>query len=144
MMRLALRGSVSLAFALALLAPRSMRARRTTATTLLRGGKYQQAIAALNKVPASDSDWAASQRDLVRAYATIGKYDEAEAAARRAVLSPKGGMRLESARRSADHARQARGRGERVRPRAADAGQPHRVASISPCCTTTAATATRR
>jgi tetratricopeptide (TPR) repeat protein len=91
MMRLALRGSVSLTFALALLMPRSMAA-QDDGHDLFRAGKYQQAIAALNKVPASDSDWAASQRDLVRAYAAIGKYDEAEAAGRRAVLSPKGGI----------------------------------------------------
>jgi tetratricopeptide (TPR) repeat protein len=90
-MRLALRGSASLAFALALFAPRSMAA-QDDGHDLFRGGKYQQAIAALNKVPASDSDWAASQRDLVRAYAAVGKYDEAEAAGRRAVLSPKGGI----------------------------------------------------
>jgi cellulose synthase operon protein C len=57
---------------------------------LYRSGKYQEAITALGKVPANDSDWAAAQRDLVRAYATIGKYDEAEAAARRASASPKG------------------------------------------------------
>ncbi len=59
---------------------------------LLRGGKYQEAIAALSKVAAKDSDWSAAQRDLVRAYATIGKYDEAEAAARRAIASPKGAV----------------------------------------------------
>jgi tetratricopeptide (TPR) repeat protein len=91
MMRLVLRGSASLAFALALFAPRSVAA-QDDGHDLFRGGKYQQAIAALNKVPASDSDWAASQRDLVRAYAAIGKYDEAEAAGRRAVLSPKGAI----------------------------------------------------
>ena len=91
MMRLALRGFVSLTFALALLIPRSMAA-QDDGHDLFRAGKYQQAIAALNKVPASDSDWAASQRDLVRAYAAVGKYDEAEAAGRRAVLSPKGGI----------------------------------------------------
>ncbi len=90
MMRLALRGAMSATLALALIAPRSMAA-QDDGHDLFRGGKYQQAIAALNKVPASDSDWAASQRDLVRAYAAIGKYDEAEAAGRRAVLSPKGG-----------------------------------------------------
>src|SRR5262249_24791866 len=70
-------------------APRALAA-QDDGHDLLRTGKYQAAIAALSKVPASDSDWAAAQRDLVRAYATIGKYDEAEAAARRAAASPKG------------------------------------------------------
>ncbi len=143
MKRFALRGSASLAFALALFAPRSMAA-QDDGHDLLRGGKYQQAIAALNKVPASDSDWAASQRDLVRAYATIGKYDEAEAAARRAVLSPKGRASLESARRSADR----RGASAR-RPRARSSARGRRRTassppSISPCCTSIAASATAR
>jgi tetratricopeptide (TPR) repeat protein len=57
---------------------------------LLRSGKYQEAITALAKVPLADSDWVAAQRDLVRAYASIGKYDEAESAARRAIPTPKG------------------------------------------------------
>ena len=56
----------------------------------LRTGKYQEAIALLQKVPQSDSDWAAAQRDLARAYATIGKYDEAENTARRAAAAPRG------------------------------------------------------
>ena len=59
---------------------------------LFRTGKYQEAIALLSKVPASDSDWVAAQRDLVRAYATIGKYDEAERVAPRDVA--KGGSAL--------------------------------------------------
>ena len=56
----------------------------------LRIGKYQQAIALLQKVPSSDSGYIAAQRDLVRAYATIGKYDEAESAARRAAAGRNG------------------------------------------------------
>ena len=59
---------------------------------LLHAGKYQEAIVALSKVPPADSDWASAQRDLVRAYATTGKYDEAEAAARKAIASPKGAL----------------------------------------------------
>src|SRR6476660_7569703 len=59
----------------------------------LRTGKYQEAIAQLLKVPASDSQWIDAQRYLVRAYATIGKYDEAEAAARRGTAA-KGGNAL--------------------------------------------------
>src|SRR6185437_5108743 len=43
--------------------------------------------------PPTDSDWVDAQRDLVRAYATIGKYDEAETSARRAVTA-KGGKDL--------------------------------------------------
>ncbi|HET7372356.1 MAG TPA: tetratricopeptide repeat protein, partial [Gemmatimonadaceae bacterium] len=56
----------------------------------LRSGKYQQAIALLQKVPSSDSGYIAAQRDLVRAYATIGRYDEAENAARRGTASRNG------------------------------------------------------
>jgi tetratricopeptide (TPR) repeat protein len=49
----------------------------------LRTGKYQEAITILSKVPPTDSQWMSVQRDLVHAYATTGRYDEAEAAARR-------------------------------------------------------------
>jgi tetratricopeptide (TPR) repeat protein len=56
----------------------------------LKTGKYQEAIAILSKVPASDSQWIGAQRDLVHAYATIGKYDEAELAARRASAGKNG------------------------------------------------------
>src|SRR5436189_2687671 len=59
----------------------------------LRAGRYQEAIAMLSKVPPTDSEWVAAQRDLVRAYATIGKYDEAENTARRAIAA-KGGKDL--------------------------------------------------
>ena len=58
----------------------------------LRTGKYQEAITLLQKVPQSDSDWAAAQRDLARAYATIGKYDEAENTARRAAATSTGAL----------------------------------------------------
>ncbi|MDB4877613.1 MAG: hypothetical protein JWM41_4059 [Gemmatimonadetes bacterium] len=59
----------------------------------LRTGKYQAAIAILSKVPASDSEWFGAQLDLVHAYATIGKYDDAENTARRATAA-KGGSEL--------------------------------------------------
>ena len=59
----------------------------------LRTGKYQEAITILAKVPASSEDYAAAQRDLTRAYATIGKYDEAELTARKATAG-KGGALL--------------------------------------------------
>lgn len=56
----------------------------------LHTGKYDEAIAIFSKVPQSDSAWLAAQRDLVRAYATIGKYDDAERTARRATSTPQG------------------------------------------------------
>jgi tetratricopeptide (TPR) repeat protein len=59
----------------------------------LRTGKYQEAITILSKVPASSEDYAAAQRDLARAYATIGKYDDAELTARKATTG-KGGAIL--------------------------------------------------
>jgi tetratricopeptide (TPR) repeat protein len=60
------------------------------ATQLLRTGKYEQAAAAFAKVPASDDEWVAAQRGLVRSLMAVGKYDEAEAAARRATTAAKG------------------------------------------------------
>jgi tetratricopeptide (TPR) repeat protein len=56
----------------------------------LRAGRYTDAIEALKKVPAGDSAWARAQRLLVRANATIGRYDDAEAIARRATATPRG------------------------------------------------------
>ncbi|HEY9226289.1 MAG TPA: tetratricopeptide repeat protein, partial [Gemmatimonadaceae bacterium] len=53
-------------------------------------GKYQEAISILSKVPAADSQWVDAQRYLARTYATTGKYDDAELAARRATTA-KGG-----------------------------------------------------
>ena len=99
MKRFTLRDAMSLVFVVALSIPAAALAQTPKPVfrgtedghDLLQTGKYQDAIAALKKVPASDSDWAASQRDLVRAYAAIGKYDEAEAAGRLAAASPKGG-----------------------------------------------------
>jgi len=60
------------------------------ATQLLRTGKYEQAAAAFAKVPATDDEWVSAQRGLVRSLVAVGKYDEAEAAARRATTAPKG------------------------------------------------------
>ena len=60
------------------------------ATQLLRTGKYDQAAAAFAKVPPTDDDWVSAQRGLVRSLVAVGKYDEAESAARRATSSPKG------------------------------------------------------
>jgi tetratricopeptide (TPR) repeat protein len=60
------------------------------ATTLLRSGKYQEAAAAFAKVPASSDDWVEAQRGLVRSLVAVGKYDEAENAARRATAAAHG------------------------------------------------------
>ena len=54
------------------------------AQELLRSGKYAEAGAAFAKVPLADSGWATAQRGLVRSLSAVGKYDEAESAARRA------------------------------------------------------------
>ena len=47
-------------------------------------GKYDEAIRVLSRVPASGDDGVDAQRLLVRALRTVGKYQEAEDAARRA------------------------------------------------------------
>ena len=60
------------------------------ATQLLRTGKYAEAATQFSRVPQSDDDWAAAQKGLVRAYMAVGKYDEAEAAARKATVAPNG------------------------------------------------------
>jgi tetratricopeptide (TPR) repeat protein len=54
-----------------------------TGRDALRTGKYQDAISILSRVPASNDEWVSVQRDLVHAYAAIGKYDDAENTARR-------------------------------------------------------------
>ena len=56
----------------------------------LRTGKYQDAIAQLSKVAPIDSQWISAQRDLVRAYETVGRYDDAENTARRAMTAKDG------------------------------------------------------
>jgi tetratricopeptide (TPR) repeat protein len=60
------------------------------ATEMLRSGRYQEAAAAFAKVPAASDDWVAAQRGLVRSLMAVGKYDDAESAARQATTSPKG------------------------------------------------------
>jgi len=60
------------------------------ATQLLRTGKYAEAAAAFSRVPQSDDDWMTAQRGLVRSLVAVGRYDEAEAAARKATTAPKG------------------------------------------------------
>ena len=44
----------------------------------------------LSRVPRSDSSWIAAQRELAKARATVGKYDEAELGARLAAAAPGG------------------------------------------------------
>ena len=56
----------------------------------LRAGKYKEAIAILAKISPTDSDWVLAQKYLVDAYSITGRYDEAEAAARKATSTPKG------------------------------------------------------
>jgi len=60
------------------------------ATQMLRSGKYAEAAAAFAKIPASDDDWVTAQKGFVRSLVAVGKYDEAENAARRATSSAKG------------------------------------------------------
>jgi tetratricopeptide (TPR) repeat protein len=57
----------------------------------LRTGKYAEAIAQLAKIAPTDSQWFAAQRDLVHAYATVGRYDDAENTARRGASAKGGG-----------------------------------------------------
>jgi tetratricopeptide (TPR) repeat protein len=60
----------------------------------LRTGKYKEAIAILSKVAPADSGWVEAQRNLVRAYATIGRYDDAENTARKATTTAKNAAQL--------------------------------------------------
>jgi len=62
----------------------------------LRSGKYKEAVATLSKISPTDSDWVVAQRYLIDAYAITGRYDEAEAAARKAVASQNGRQLLNS------------------------------------------------
>jgi tetratricopeptide (TPR) repeat protein len=85
------RGASGLCLATLLLLPCITHAQALDdATQLLRTGKYEQAAAAFAKVPATDDEWVSAQRGLVRSLVAVGKYDEAEAAARRATTAPKG------------------------------------------------------
>ena len=55
-----------------------------------RSGKYTAAIAIFSKISQTDSDWVEAQRLLVRSLTTVGKYDDAEATARRATSAKNG------------------------------------------------------
>lgn len=71
----------------------SARGQQDDGQEALRTGKYQDAIALLSKVPASDSSWIDAQRDLVKAYVAIGKFEDAERVARHGTTA-KGGSAL--------------------------------------------------
>jgi tetratricopeptide (TPR) repeat protein len=60
------------------------------ARELIRSGKYSEGIAALSRIPRSDTAWLRSQRELARALALVGRYDNAEATARQAAGAPGG------------------------------------------------------
>jgi tetratricopeptide (TPR) repeat protein len=57
---------------------------------MVHAGKYTEGIAALSKIPRSDSTWVEAQRDLARALALVGRYDNAETMARQAAVAPRG------------------------------------------------------
>jgi len=54
----------------------------------LRAGKYEAAIAAFSRAATADSAAARAHRGLVRALSEVGRYEEAEAAGRRATSTP--------------------------------------------------------
>ncbi|MFI5311912.1 MAG: tetratricopeptide repeat protein, partial [Gemmatimonadales bacterium] len=62
----------------------------TDARELVRSGKYAQGIAALQKIPRSDTNWVQAQRELARALSLTGKYDNAETVARVSSAAPGG------------------------------------------------------
>ncbi len=72
--------------AAALRAQRPVRSRPDTA----RANPYADTIAALGKIAKGDSGWLPAQRELARALAATGKYDNAEAVARQATVTPGG------------------------------------------------------
>ena len=87
--RLLVRRGGVIACALVVL-PAAACAQSDDARDLLRSGKYAEAATAFAKVPASDSGWVAAQRGLARALISVGRYDDAENAARRAAAAPRG------------------------------------------------------
>jgi tetratricopeptide (TPR) repeat protein len=60
------------------------------ANTLYTTGQYQNAILVLQAMPKGDTAWLAAQPMLVRALATVGRYDEAERVGREAAAAPGG------------------------------------------------------
>lgn len=59
-------------------------------STLSSTGQYANAILVMQALPKSDSAWIAMQPMLVRALATVGRYDDAERVGREAVAAPGG------------------------------------------------------
>lgn len=55
-----------------------------------RGGRYDEAIAALRGMKADDENWSESRKLYVRVLSTVGKYDDAENAARQEAATPNG------------------------------------------------------
>ncbi|HVZ48548.1 MAG TPA: tetratricopeptide repeat protein [Gemmatimonadaceae bacterium] len=53
-------------------------------------GRYDDAIAFLQKLPRGDTSWVAAQGDLARTLALVSRYDDAERVARAAALAPGG------------------------------------------------------
>lgn len=60
------------------------------AVTLHNTGEYQNAILVMTALPKSDRAWMAMQPVLVRALATVGRYDDAERVGREAAAMPGG------------------------------------------------------
>jgi tetratricopeptide (TPR) repeat protein len=60
------------------------------AATLFSTGQYANAILVMQSLPKTDSAWVEMQPMLVRALATIGRYDEAERVGREAAAAPGG------------------------------------------------------
>jgi Flp pilus assembly protein TadD len=58
--------------------------------TMLRTGRYDEAIKAYSAVARSDSAWVEAQKYLALTYLTVGKLDEAERTARAGVGAPGG------------------------------------------------------
>ncbi|MEO5569127.1 MAG: tetratricopeptide repeat protein [Gemmatimonadaceae bacterium] len=65
-------------------------AKHGDAVTLYNTGQYQDAILVMTALPRSDSAWMAMQPMLIRALATVGRYDDAERVGREAAAMPGG------------------------------------------------------
>lgn len=62
----------------------------TDARLAIAAGRYEDAIAYLQKMPRGDSGWVAAQADLARTLALVSRFDEAERTARAAVAHADG------------------------------------------------------
>ncbi len=93
------------------------------ASDSVRAGSYESAIGMLQRVGTPDLHWMAAQRLLARTLMTVGRYDDAEAVARRATAAP-GGQSLLT---TLGEALYARGRSVD-----ADAAFTHAIAAHAP------------